>query len=86
MMGGINYDTHRIAMSLLNPESKGESMFSERLKRLRAYVPGEQPQDRKYIKLNTNESPYPPSPRSGICCWDSMRTGSGCTRTRRPSG
>lgn len=35
---------------------------SEKLNALEAYTPGEQPRDMTYIKLNTNESPYPPSP------------------------
>lgn len=34
----------------------------DRYQSLEAYVPGEQPQDMQYVKLNTNESPYPPSP------------------------
>ena len=37
--------------------------FSHRLDKLVPYTPGEQPIDRTYIKLNTNESPYPPTPR-----------------------
>ncbi len=34
--------------------------FSDRYARLTPYTPGEQPRDMQYIKLNTNESPFPP--------------------------
>ncbi len=35
--------------------------LNQKYQELTAYVPGEQPTDMAYIKLNTNESPYPPS-------------------------
>ena len=37
-------------------------IISNRMKNLHPYVPGEQPKDRVYIKLNANENPYAPSP------------------------
>ena len=38
------------------------SFFRPEIDAMQAYTPGEQPQAGKFIKLNTNENPYPPSP------------------------
>ncbi len=47
-------------------------MFAKRFFSLDPYVPGEQPKDRPYVKLNANENPYPPSPnvRAAIASFD----------------
>ena len=37
--------------------------IARHIKKLAGYVPGEQPRSKKVVKLNTNENPYPPSPK-----------------------
>ncbi|MDR0456452.1 MAG: histidinol-phosphate transaminase [Treponema sp.] len=37
--------------------------WNSRIQKLSPYIPGEQPMDGQLIKLNTNENPYPPSPK-----------------------
>lgn len=41
-----------------------DSYFRPHIDRMAGYVPGEQPRDFDVLKLNTNENPYPPSPRA----------------------
>ncbi len=48
--------------------------LKEAFKSLSCYVPGEQFQDRKFIKLNTNESPYPPSPLVAARAMDAAKS------------
>jgi len=40
-----------------------QALLRRNISELEGYTPGEQPRDEDFIKLNTNENPYPPSPR-----------------------
>ncbi|MDX1957636.1 MAG: histidinol-phosphate transaminase [Leptospiraceae bacterium] len=53
-----------------------KNYFQEPLYNLQGYVPGEQPNDKKkIIKLNTNENPYPPSPKIKKALGDILKKG-----------
>lgn len=57
-----------------------KSLFRPALARMMAYAPGEQPPPGKYIKLNTNENPYPPPP----AVVDAIRVAAGGPLNRYP--
>ena len=40
------------------------SNWEKNVRKVVPYVPGEQPHEADMIKLNTNENPYPPSPKA----------------------
>ena len=49
------------------------SYFRPEIETMSGYVPGEQPQQGEFIKLNTNENPYPPSPAVGRAIEEAIR-------------
>ena len=59
------------------------SYFRPEIESTAGYVPGEQPQDGEFIKLNTNENPYPPSPEVVRAIEETLRR---LAKVSRPDG
>jgi len=51
------------------------SYFRSNIQSMSGYVPGEQPQGDGFIKLNTNENPYPPSPAVAVAVNEALQRG-----------
>ena len=58
---GISFEINAMANS--QSATRNSKLIRPLVRDLHAYVPGEQPKIKGLIKLNTNENPYPPSPR-----------------------
>lgn len=58
-----------ITNEFIAPQCKGQigaeyEKLGKYIRKVEPYVPGEQPKDVNVVKLNTNENPYPPTPKA----------------------
>ena len=67
------------------------SNWEKNVRKVVPYVPGEQPHEADMIKLNTNENPYPPSPKAAeairrVAEEDTLRLYRGCLPRKPEAG
>lgn len=75
-----------LAFNAMPRSFKIEDHIPEHLSGIQPYVPGIQPDDRDWIKLNTNENPFPPSPRVASAIIEALgQGGDGLRRYPNPN-